>query len=75
MEISEGIQRISRRFFSISDRLFQIKSEVEKLETPEVKRSLDTGGRRSLLFFKAGIRAKILIRRSVSRVIPSAIRG
>lgn len=74
MEISEGIQRISKRFFSISDRLFQIKSEVEKLETPEVKRSLDTGGR-SLLFFKAGIRAKILIRRGVSRVIPSAIRG
>ena len=74
MEISEGIQRISKRFFSISDEL-QIQNEVEKLETPEVKRSLDTGGRRSLLFFKAGIRAKILIRRGVSRVIPSAIRG
>lgn len=35
MEISEGIQRISNRFFSISDEL-QIQNEVEKLETPEV---------------------------------------
>jgi hypothetical protein len=53
MEISDGFQRISRRFFSLFDGLSQIQNEVDKLETPEVKRSLDTGGRRSLLFFKA----------------------
>ena len=36
MVISEDIQRISKRFFSISDELFQIQNEVDKLETPEV---------------------------------------